>query len=183
MPTGLSSRAAGQVLRKLEGELPHPIEFTHTEFERGCLLAFRDGKYYALLKLFADGHRYQSRGKDGRRGTPLKDGFIDCQTKARLGGKRYPGLILPLELGREFHEREYLTYGVIQSAKLIVKRREKPASEAKQFGAKSKIQPALYQGTTSVSAHRMQPTYKGRASAPEVLLSGPSAHPHQRGRL
>jgi len=160
------SRAAGQVLRKLEGELPHPIEFTHTEFERGCLLAFRDGKYYALLKLFADGHRYQSRGEDGRRGTPLKDGFIDCKTKAPLGGKRYPGLILPLELGREFHEREYLTYGVIQSAKLIVKRREKPASEAKQFGAKSKIQPALYQGTTSV-VPQMQPN-KGRASAPEV---------------
>jgi IS605 OrfB family transposase len=125
------SRAAGQVLRKLEGELPHPIEFTHTEFERGCLLAFRDGKYYALLKLFADGHRYQSRGEDGRRGTPLKDGFIDCKTKAPLGGKRYPGLILPLELGREFHEREYLTHGEIQSAKLVVKRREKPNSRAK----------------------------------------------------
>jgi len=40
-------------------------------------------------------------------------------------------LILPLELGREFHEREYLTFGSIQSAKLVVKRRKKPASGAK----------------------------------------------------
>ena len=58
------------------------------------------------------------------RSNVLKDGFIDCKTKAPLGGKKYPGLILPLELGREFHEREYLTYGSIQSAKLVVKRRE-----------------------------------------------------------
>jgi IS605 OrfB family transposase len=118
------SRAAGQVLRKLEGTLPHPIEFTHTELKRGCLFAFCDGKYYALIRLFADKHRYQQKNL-------LKDGFIDCKTKEPLGGKKYTGLILPLELGREFHEREYLTQGSIQSAKLIVKRREKPTSGAK----------------------------------------------------
>jgi IS605 OrfB family transposase len=118
------SRAAGQILRKLEGTLPHPIEFTHTEFKRGCLFTFCDGKYYALIRLFADKHRYQLKNV-------LKSGFIDCKTKEPLGGKKYPGLILPLELGREFHEQEYLTYGSIQSAKLIVKRREKPTSEAK----------------------------------------------------
>jgi IS605 OrfB family transposase len=118
------SRAAGQVLRKLEGELPHPIEFTHTEFGRGCMIAFCEGKYYALIKLFARGHRYQQKIK-------LKVGFIDCKTKEVLGGKKYPGLILPLELGREFHEREYLKHGRIHSAKLIVKRREKPAARAK----------------------------------------------------
>jgi IS605 OrfB family transposase len=118
------SRAAGQVLRKLEGALPHPIEFTHTEFQRGCLLAFCDGKYYALIKLFADGHRYQQSNL-------LNAGFIDCKTKERLGGKKYPGLILPLELGREFHEREYLTHGSIQSAKLLVKRRTEPKAKAK----------------------------------------------------
>ncbi len=124
-----ASRAAGQVLRKLEGALPRPIEFTHTEFKRGCMLAFCDGKYYALIKLFADGHRYQNKQQ------VLKDGFIDCKTKQPLGGKKYPGLILPLELGRDFHEREYLTYGAIHSAKLLVKRREKPSSGAKARAA------------------------------------------------
>ena len=118
------SRAAGQVLRKLEGALPHPIEFTRNEFARGCLLTFCDGNYYLLVRLFAQGHRYCEK-------RVLKDGFIDCKTKAPLGGKRYPGLILPLELGREFHEQEYLTYGSIQSAKLVVKRRGEPPSGAK----------------------------------------------------
>ena len=118
------SRAAGQVLRKLEGTLPHPIEFTHTEFKRGCLLAFCDGKYYALIRLFADKHRYKQKNF-------LNSGFIDCKTKESLGGKEYPGLILPLELGREFHEREYLTHGSIQSAKLLVKRRVYSNSQTK----------------------------------------------------
>jgi IS605 OrfB family transposase len=118
------SRAAGQVLRKLEGTLPHPIEFTNNEFGRGCLLAYYDGNYYLLVRLFASGHRYCEK-------RVLKEGFIDCKTKEPIGGKKYPGLILPLELGREFHEREYLTHGTIQSAKLVVKRREKPASDAK----------------------------------------------------
>jgi IS605 OrfB family transposase len=113
------SRAAGQVLRKLEGDLPHPVEFTRNEFSRGCLLAYCDGNYYLLVRLFASGHRYCEK-------RILKDGFIDCKSKEQLGGKKYPGLILPLELGRDFHEREYLTHGKIQSAKLVVKRREKP---------------------------------------------------------
>ena len=121
------SRAAGQVLRKLEGALPHPIEFTNNEFKRGCLLAYCDGNYYLLVRLFADKHRYQQKNI-------LKDGFINCKTKEPLGGKKYPGLILPLELGREFHEQEYLTHGSIQSAKLIVKRSETPASAAKAHG-------------------------------------------------
>jgi len=123
------SNAAGQVLRKLEGELPHPIEFTHTEFKRGCFLAFCDGKYFALLRLFAEKHRYKQTNL-------LKEGFIDCKTKERLGGKTYPGLILPLELGREFHEQEYLTFGSIQSAKLVVKRRKMPNSQAKATDSK-----------------------------------------------
>lgn len=119
-----ASRAAGQVLRKLEGALPHPIEFARNEFARGCLLAFCDGNYFLLVRLFVSGHRYCEK-------RVLKDGFIDCKTKAPLGGKIYPGLILPLELGREFHEREYLTHGIIQSAKLVVKRRGKPSSGPK----------------------------------------------------
>jgi IS605 OrfB family transposase len=118
------SRTAGQILRKLEGGLPHPIEFTNNEFVKGCLLAYCDGNYYLLVRLFSDKHRYQQKNV-------LKDGFINCKTKDPIGGKKYPGLILPLELGREFHEQEYLTYGSIQSAKLVVKRREKPASRAK----------------------------------------------------
>jgi IS605 OrfB family transposase len=118
------SNAAGQLLRKLEGELPHPIEFRNNEFGRGCLLAYCDGNYYLFVRLFADKHKYQQKNV-------LKAGFIDCKTKARLGGKKYPGLILPLEMGREFHEREYLTHGTIQSAKLVVKRRENPNSRTK----------------------------------------------------
>ncbi len=122
------SRAAGQIMRKLEGALPRPIEFTHTEFLRGCMLAFCEGNshgnYYALIKLFADGHRYQNKQQI------LKAGFIDCKTKEKIGGKKYPGLILPLELGRDFHEHEYLTHGAIHSAKLVVKRRpEKSGSQ------------------------------------------------------
>ena len=124
------SNAAGQVLRKLEGELPHPIEFTHTEFKRGCFLAFCDGKYFALLRLFAEKHRYKQTNL-------LKEGFIDCKTKERLGGKTYPGLILPLELGREFHEQEYLTFGSIQSAKMVVKRRKMPNSQVKATDSKT----------------------------------------------
>jgi IS605 OrfB family transposase len=110
------SRAAGQVLRKLEGALPRPIEFTRNEFARGCLLAFCDGNYYLLVRLFAEDHRYHER-------KVLKDGFIDCKTRQPIGGKKYPGLILPLEMDRHFHEQEYLTHGTIQSAKLVVKRR------------------------------------------------------------
>jgi IS605 OrfB family transposase len=124
-----ASRAAGQVLRKLEGELPHPIEFTRNEIGRGCLLAYCDGNYYLLVRLFAQDHRYCEK-------RVLKEGFINCKTKEHIEGKKYPGMILPLELGREFHEREYLTHGSIQSAKLIVKRREKPNSQPKALDSK-----------------------------------------------
>jgi IS605 OrfB family transposase len=117
------SRAAGQLLRKLEGPLPRPIEFTRNEFARGCLLAFRDGNYYLLVRLFAEHHRYNRK-------KILEDGFVDCKTKQLLGGKKYPGLILPLEMDRDFHEREYLTHGTIQSAKLVVKRRPQLSGSA-----------------------------------------------------
>jgi IS605 OrfB family transposase len=115
------SRAAGQVLRKLDGDLPHPIEFTHTEFGRGCLLAFRDGNYYMLVRLFAKEHKY-------RESKVIGDGFIDRKTRQPIAGKKYPGLILPLEMDRRFHEQEYLTQGSIQSAKLVVKRRPQLSS-------------------------------------------------------
>jgi IS605 OrfB family transposase len=117
------SRAAGQVLRKLGGDLPHPIEFTRTEFARGCLLAFCDGNYYLLVRLFAEGHPYHES-------KVLNDGFTDCKTRKPIGGKKYPGVILPLEMDRHFHEQEYLTHGTIQSAKLVVKRRPERSSRA-----------------------------------------------------
>lgn len=119
------SRAAGQVLRKLEGALPRPIEFTRNEFARGCLLSFCGGNYYLLVRLFSTGHRYSTK-------VVLKDGFIDCKTRERIGGKSYSGLVLPLEMDRDFHEREYLTHGSIQSAKLVVKRRPKKNADAKK---------------------------------------------------
>jgi IS605 OrfB family transposase len=118
------SRAAGQILRKLEGTLPHPIEFTRNEIGRGCLLAFCDGNYYLLVRLFSQDHRYCEK-------RVLNEGVINCKTKERIEGKKYPGMILPLELGREFHESEYLTHGSIQSAKLVVKRHEYPHTNVK----------------------------------------------------
>ena len=127
------SRAAGEVLRKLEGALPHPIEFTRNEFGRGCLLAFCNGNYYFLLRLFAAGHRYCRKNA-------LKDGFIDCKTGEILDGKSYPGLILPLELGREFHEQEYFTHGAIQSAKLVVKRIPDKSSDPRLQSDPEKVQ-------------------------------------------
>jgi IS605 OrfB family transposase len=116
------SRAAGQVLRRLDGELPRPIEFTHTEFARGCMLAFRDGNYYMLVRLFAATHKY-------RESKVLGDGFIECKTRQSIGGKRFPGIILPLEMDRNFHEGEFLTHGSIQSAKLVVRRRNQFSSQ------------------------------------------------------
>ncbi len=113
------SRAAGEILRKSEGALPRPIEFTRCEFQRGLLLAERDGRYYALVRLF-DRHTQQAN--------VLADGFRNLRPGKKAGenlsGKKYPGLILPLEMGREFHEMEYLRHGRMQSAKLVVK--EKP---------------------------------------------------------
>lgn len=117
------SQAAGAILRRSEGALPRPIEFTRCEFGRGLLLAERDGRYYALVRLF---NRYTCDS------TVLADGFRslrpDIKSGEDLSGKKYPGLILPIEMGREFHEMEYLRHGRMQSAKLVVK--PKPATKA-----------------------------------------------------
>lgn len=111
------SRYAGQLLRRLEGSLPRPLEFRHTEFERGCVLARKGDDYYALIRLFSEGHRYREH-------KVLADGMVDCRTGEDLSGRKYPGVILPLEFGRDFHEREYLEHGKPQSAKLVVKRKD-----------------------------------------------------------
>lgn len=112
-----ASRQAGELLRRIEGAAPRPIEFTRPEFGRGYLLARRGNDYYLLVRLFAKGHRYWSK-------KTLEEGFINWRTRESIAGRKYPGLILPLELGRGFHECEYLEHGKPQNAKLLVKRAE-----------------------------------------------------------
>ncbi len=110
-----ATRAAGAMLRTLEAPLPRPIEFTRPEFGRGYLLARKGNRFYFLVRLFARNHRY---GKP----VVLDHGFLNWRTREVIAGKRYPGLILPLELGREYHEKEFIEQGRPQSAKLVMKR-------------------------------------------------------------
>jgi hypothetical protein len=107
--------AVRHLLRSLETPLPRPVEFTRPEFARGFLLARKGNNFYALIRLFAENSAY-------RKQVVLDEGFIDCRTGEVIGGRKYPGLILPLELGREYHEAEYLQFGKPQSAKLLIKR-------------------------------------------------------------
>ena len=95
--------------------MPRPIEFTRPEFKRGYLLARRDNRYYLLARLFAKTHHYSEQKL-------LDDGFIDWRTKEIIEKRIYPGVILPLELGREYHDQEFLEHGRPQSAKLLAKR-------------------------------------------------------------
>ncbi|MHB8302779.1 MAG: RNA-guided endonuclease InsQ/TnpB family protein [Acidobacteriaceae bacterium] len=112
-----ATKALSQLLRKVEGPLPRPIEFSRCEFGRGFLLARKDNRYYCLLKLFSPDHRHYEK-------KTLEPGFTDIKTAEDLSGKKYPGVILPLAMGREFHEAEYLRQGSPQSAKLVVRRDE-----------------------------------------------------------
>ncbi|HWB82978.1 MAG TPA: transposase [Bryobacteraceae bacterium] len=116
-----SSRAEREsvrnLLRSLETPVPRPIEFTRPEFARGFLLARKGSNLYILVRLFNKSSSYWKQAI-------LDEGFIDCRTGELIAGRKYPGLILPLELGREYHEEEYLRYGRPQSAKLLVKRSE-----------------------------------------------------------
>ena len=109
------TKAASQLLRKIDGPMPRPIEFRHCEFGRGFLLAKNGNNLFCLLRLFSPGSRFYEKKE-------LEDGFVDFSTGEDLGGKQYPGVILPLEMGREFHEDEYLRNGTPQSAKLIARR-------------------------------------------------------------
>jgi hypothetical protein len=109
------TKAASQLLRKIDGPMPRPIEFRHCEFKRGFVLARRGNNLYCLMRLFSPRSRFYEK-------KALEAGFIDIATGEDLAGMQYPGLILPLELGREFHENEYLKFGVPQSAKLIARR-------------------------------------------------------------
>ncbi len=109
------TKAASQLLRKIDGPMPRPIEYRHCEFQRGFLLAKNGNNLYCLLRLFSPNSRLYEKKK-------LEAGFVDFKTGEDIGGKQYPGVILPLEMGREFHENEYLRYGKPQSAKLIARR-------------------------------------------------------------
>jgi Putative transposase DNA-binding domain len=110
-------KAVRNLLRSLETPLPRPIEFTRPEIKRGFLLARKGTNFYVLMRLFSEDSSY-------RKQLVLDDGFIDCRTEKPIGGSKYPGLILPLELGRQYHEQEYLRYGKPQSAKLLIKRND-----------------------------------------------------------
>jgi hypothetical protein len=95
------SKSAGNILRRIEGLLPRPIEFTRIEFARGALIARKGDNYYALVRLFSRGHRYCED-------KVLDPDFIDWKTSELVGSRKYSGVILPLELGRDYHEHEYL---------------------------------------------------------------------------
>jgi IS605 OrfB family transposase len=109
-----TTKALAQLLRTVDGRLPRPIEFTHCEFGRGFMLCRRGGNYYCLMRLFSPNSRYAEK-------KTLEPDFIDLRSGEDIGGKQYPGVILPLEMGHEFHDNEYLRQGSPQSAKLIVR--------------------------------------------------------------
>lgn len=115
-------KAMGSLLRSLEVPLPRPIEVTRHEFARGFMLAAKGNNVYLLVRLFSRASRRWSQVK-------LDDGFINWKTKEPIGGKNYPGLVLPLEFGRQYHELEFLKHGKPQSAKLILKRTDKGEEE------------------------------------------------------
>ena len=121
-----ASRAAANalrdVLRSLDVPLPHPIEFTRCEFKRGFVLARKGNNFYLMLRLFSRCNSYW-------RQITLDDGLTNWKTKETLAGRKYPGVVLPLEFGRDFHENEYLDHGKPQSAKLLVKRNDEGEEE------------------------------------------------------
>lgn len=123
-----TTRAAGHMVRATEGALPRPIEFTRPEFGRGFRLARRGNTYYLLVRLFARGHRY-------RRELVLAGGFVNCRTGEAIGGRKYPGLVPPLEFSRDYHANEYLQHGRPQSAKPVMKRAE-PSRAGDEFSAR-----------------------------------------------
>src|SRR5581483_11339282 len=107
--------AVRNLLRSLDVPLPRPIEFTRCEFERGFLLARKGNDIFVFVRMFSKRSRFAKQ-------LLIEDGFVNCRTGEDIGGRKYPGLVLPLELGREYHEQEYLQHGSPQSAKLLIKR-------------------------------------------------------------
>jgi hypothetical protein len=112
-----TTKATVQMLRSTEVPSPHPIEFTRCELERGFMLARQGSRYFALLKIFASASRFKND-------YVLQDGFVDLSTGEDLSGKKYSGFIVPLELGREHHEKQFIEKGRPRSAKLIRRKGE-----------------------------------------------------------
>jgi hypothetical protein len=116
-----SSRAAARAVRDLlradEAPLPIPTEFTRPDVTRGFTLARKQNRVYLLIRLFSPTHRWYRK-------LVLEDGFIDLSTGEDLSGQKFPGLVLPLEFGRDYHELEFLTHGRPQSAKIVLRRED-----------------------------------------------------------
>ncbi len=117
-----ASKAAGAMLRQTEVPARHPIQFGRCEFDRGFLLAKRENRLYCLVRLFSAESKYVET-------RTLEPGFANIRTGELLEGRPYPGMILPLELGRDHQEAEFIAHGRPQSAKLIL-RREPTGSES-----------------------------------------------------
>jgi IS605 OrfB family transposase len=109
--------AVRALLRKLDTPLPVPILFIRHEFARGFMIGAKGNRLYLFVRLFGKKHHYHAE-------VTVDEGFIDWKTKESVSGKKFPGLILPLEFGREYHEQEYLRFGIPQTAKLLVKRND-----------------------------------------------------------
>jgi hypothetical protein len=107
-----ATKAAAQMLRRTQGPAPHPLEFTHCELKRGFMLVKQETRYFAMMKIYSAGSRYI---KD----CVLGEGFADLATGEDISGKKYSGLIFPLEMGRDHHEKEFIEKGRPRSAKLI----------------------------------------------------------------
>jgi transposase len=109
--------AMRDLLRKFDAPIPIPVNFTRHEFERGFMLARKGDNYYVCVRLFSKKHHFWRELK-------LDQGFTDWKTKELIECRRYPGVILPLEFGRDYHDEEYLVHGKPQSAKLMLKRND-----------------------------------------------------------
>jgi hypothetical protein len=109
-----ATKAASQMLRSTQTPLPHPLEFTHCELERGFLLAKKGNRYFALARIFSAQTRF-------KKAYVLEEGFIDLATGEEIGGRNYSGLIFPLEMSREHHEIEFIENGKPRSAKLLAR--------------------------------------------------------------
>ncbi len=114
------------ILRSKAKPLPLPVEFTHyltnTKFGKGFLLAERHGRYYFLCRIFSKGHRYCKQ-------YILENSFFDTNTGESIGGQKFTGFVLPLEIGRDYHDKKFLMEGKPRSAKLFVRRSDNGIEE------------------------------------------------------
>jgi hypothetical protein len=117
-----TTREIGKILRSMATPLPRPIRFDRCEYKpgkngrfRGFLLARKERKFYLLVRLFSPHSKRHET-------VTLAPGFVDCRSGEAIDGKKYRGLVLPLECGREYHEEEFFTYGEPKAAQLMLRR-------------------------------------------------------------